>query len=75
MRNGTLQAAYFILAVRAVGLDAGPMQGLDKKAADAVYWSGTSVKTNFICSVGYGNEITVFKKLPRFEFDEVCEIL
>ena len=75
MRNGTLQAAYFILAVRAVGLDAGPMQGLDKKAADEAYWAGTKVKTNFICSVGYGDETTVFKKLPRFDFTDVCEIL
>jgi len=73
--NGTLQAAYFILAVRAVGLDAGPMQGLDKVAADEAFWQGTEVKTNFICSVGYGDETTVFKKLPRFEFDQVCEIL
>ena len=73
--NGTLQAAYFILAVRAVGLDAGPMQGLDKVAADEAFWLGTEVKTNFICSVGYGDETTVFKKLPRFEFDQVCEIL
>ena len=75
MRNGTLQAAYFILAVRAIGLDAGPMQGLNKKAADEAFWAGTRVKTNFICSVGYGDENTVFKKLPRFDFDEVCEIL
>ena len=75
MRNGTLQAAYFILAVRAVGLDAGPMQGLNKKAADEAYWAGTRVKTNFICSIGHGDETTVFKKLPRFDFIEVCEIL
>ncbi len=75
MRNGTLQSAYFILAVRAVGLDAGPMQGLNKKAADDVYWAGTKVKTNFICSIGHGDETTVFKKLPRFDFAEVCEIL
>ena len=75
MRNGTLQAAYLIIAIRAVGLDAGPMQGLDKKAADEVYWNGTQIRTNFICSIGYGDESTVFKKLPRFEFDEVCEIL
>ncbi len=75
MRNGTLQAAYFILAVRAIGLDAGPMQGLNKKAADEAFWAGTRVKTNFICSVGYGDENTVFKNLPRFDFEEVCEIL
>ena len=73
--NGTLQAAYFIMAVRAVGLDAGPMQGLDKAAADEAFWSNTMVKTNFICSIGLGDETTVFKKLPRFPFDEVCSII
>ena len=73
--NGTLQAAYFILAVRAVGLDAGPMQGLDKEEADRAFWAGTEVRTNFICSIGHGDESTVFKKLPRFDFDQVCEII
>ena len=73
--NGTLQAAYFILAVRAVGLDAGPMQGLNKAKADEVFWSGTDIKTNFVCSIGRGDEDTVFKRLPRFEFNEVCEII
>ena len=67
--NGTLQAAYFILGIHAVGLDAGPMQGLDKTAADEDFWAGTKVKTNFICSIGRGDETTVFKKLPRLEFD------
>ncbi|MBL6958514.1 MAG: malonic semialdehyde reductase [Rhodospirillales bacterium] len=73
--NGTLQAAYFMMAVRAVGLDAGPMQGLDKPAADEAFWAGTEVKTNFICAFGRGNETTVFKRHPRFDFDEACELL
>ena len=73
--NGTLQAAYFMLAVRAAGLDIGPMQGLDKAACDEAFWAGTKVKTNFVCSIGRGDEITIFKKMPRFDFDEVCEIL
>ena len=73
--NGTLQAAYFILAVRAVGLDAGPMQGLNIQEADKAFWVGTEVRTNFICSIGHGDETTVFKKLPRFDFDQVCEII
>jgi len=73
--NGGLQAAYFMMAVRAVGLDVGPMQGVDKPSMDALYWSGTKVKTAFICSIGRGDESTIFKKLPRFDFDEACELL
>ncbi len=51
------------------------MQGLNKAKADEVFWSGTDIKTNFVCSIGRGDEATVFKRLPRFEFNEVCEII
>jgi len=73
--NGALQAAYFMTAVRAIGLDVGPMQGVDKPGMDALYWSGTKVKTAFIVSLGRGDESTIFKKLPRFDFEEACELL
>ena len=74
MRNGTLQAAYFILAVRAVGLDAGPMQGLNKKAADEAYWADTQLKqTSFVALAMVMRP--PYSKLPRFDFEEVCEIL
>jgi len=73
--NGGLQAAYFMMAVRAVGLDVGPMQGIDKPGMDELYWSGTKVKTAFIVSIGRGDENTIFKKLPRFDFEEACELL
>src|SRR5205807_8569324 len=29
-KNGTLQVAYFLMALRALGLDTGPMTGFDK---------------------------------------------
>jgi 3-hydroxypropanoate dehydrogenase len=73
--NGALQGAYFIMSVRAVGLDVGPMQGIDKSGCDALYWAGTKVKTAFIVSLGRGDESTIYKKLPRFAFEEVCELL
>ena len=73
--NGALQAAYFMMAVRSVGLDVGPMQGINKPGMDGAFWAGTNVKTMFICSFGRGDETTVFKKLPRFDFDEACEIV
>jgi nitroreductase len=33
-RNSSLQGAYFILAARALGLDAGPMSGFDNARVD-----------------------------------------
>ena len=73
-RNGTLQGAYLILAARALGLDAGPMSGFDNAKVDAAFFAGTSVKSNFICSLGYGDPSKVFKRLPRLDFDEACRI-
>ena len=75
-QGGTLQGAYFILAVRAVGLDAGAMGGFDSAAADKEFFAGTDFKSNFLCNIGYGDlEGIKGPRLYRWEFDEVCEIL
>ena len=37
LRNSSLQGAYFILALRAQGLDCGPMSGFDADKVDAVF--------------------------------------
>lgn len=75
IKNGSLQAAYFMMAVRAVGLDVGPMQGLDMPACDEEFWAPEPIKTNFVCCFGRGDENTVFKRLPRFPFDQACKIV
>lgn len=74
-RNGSLQGAYLILAARALGLDAGPMSGFDNAAVDAEFFAGTSVVSNFLCNLGYGDPAALFDRLPRFEFDQVCQLL
>jgi nitroreductase len=73
-RNSTLQGAYLMLAARAVGLDCGPMSGFDKPKVDAAFFAGTSVETNFICSIGHGTEDKLFPRLPRLPFEEACVI-
>jgi len=74
--NGSLQGAYFIMAVRAVGLDAGAMGGFDRAAADEEFFKGTSYRSNFLCNIGYG-DLDGIKgpRLYRFDFDEACEII
>ncbi|MDH7799235.1 MULTISPECIES: malonic semialdehyde reductase [unclassified Beijerinckia] len=72
LRNGSLQGGYFIVAARALGLDCGPISGFDHDAVDAEFWSGTTVRTNFICNIGYGSGEKLFDRLPRLEVDEVC---
>jgi 3-hydroxypropanoate dehydrogenase len=74
-RNGSLQAAYFLLALRAVGLDAGPMSGFDKETVDAEFFAGTRVKSNFLVNIGYGDPARLYPRGPRFAFDDVAKIL
>jgi 3-hydroxypropanoate dehydrogenase len=73
-RNGTLQGAYLILAARALGLDCGPMSGFDNAMVDQMFFAGTSVKSNFICNLGYGDAKGIYPRNPRLEFAEACSI-
>jgi nitroreductase len=75
MRNSSLQGAYFIIAARALGLDAGPMSGFDKAAVDAEFWADTNTETNFICSIGQGTDKGLHPRLPRLPFDEAASIV
>ncbi len=74
-RNGTLQGAYFMIAARALGLDVGAISGFDNAVVDAEFFEGTTLKSNFLCNLGYADETALFQRLPRFDFDDVCEIL
>ncbi len=74
-RNSSLQGAYLILAARALGLDCGPMSGFDEEGVTTAFFAGTTVKANFICNLGYGVSSKVYPRGPRFDFDEVCEII
>lgn len=74
-RNGTLQGAYLILAARALGLDTGPMSGFDRAGVDAAFFAGTTIVSNFLCNLGYGDPDALFDRSPRFAFDEFCSIL
>ncbi len=74
-RNGTLQGAYLIIAARALGLDCGPMSGFDNAMVDEKFFPDSTVKSNFICGIGYGDPARIYQRLPRFEFDEACNIL
>lgn len=69
-RNGSLQGGYLIVAARALGLDCGPMSGFDNAAVDREFFAGTRVKSNFICSIGYGSDEGLFPRNPRLTFEE-----
>jgi 3-hydroxypropanoate dehydrogenase len=73
-RNSSLQGGYFILAARALGLGCGPMSGFDAAKMDAAFWAGTTVRTNFICTLGEGDPSKVLARNPRLSFDEACRL-
>jgi 3-hydroxypropanoate dehydrogenase len=74
-RNGTLQGGYFIVAARALGLDCGPMSGFNNEGVDKEFFAGTEIKSNFLCSIGYGTDENLFPRSPRLAFDDACEIV
>jgi 3-hydroxypropanoate dehydrogenase len=75
MRNGSLQGGYLILAARALGLDAGPMSGFDADKVAEAFFAGTTVRPNFICSIGYGDPDKVFERLPRLAFEDANTVV
>ncbi len=74
-RNGTLQGAYLMLAARSLGLDCGPMSGFDNAGVDEEFFSDSTIKSNFICGLGYGDPKSIFDRSPRPSFDDLAKIL
>ena len=75
LRNSSLQGAYFMLAARALGLDCGPMSGFDNAKVDATFFAGTTVKSNFLCNLGYGDASKLPPRSPRLDFEEACQVV
>jgi 3-hydroxypropanoate dehydrogenase len=75
MRNSSLQGAYLMLAARALGFDTGPMSGFDNAAVDAAFFAGTTITSNFICTVGHGDPASLFDRSPRPSFERFNSIV
>ena len=75
IRNGTLGAAYFMIAARAVGLDCGPMSGVDLAKVDAEFFADGRLQTNFLINLGYGDDSKLFDRNPRLTFEQACTVL
>lgn len=74
-RNSTLQGAYLIIAARMLGLDCGPMSGFDAAKLNDEFFPDGRFKSNFLCNIGHGSSEGLFPRSPRFDFDDVCQIL
>ena len=63
--NAWMQAGYFIMAVRAAGLHAGPMGGFNPAGVDTVVNAGKAHHSFLIVNVGNPGENPWFDRLPR----------
>ena len=75
MRNGSLQAAYLMLAARALGLDVGPISGFDADGVNQEFFPDGQWRVNMLCNIGHGRHEAVFERLPRLAFDDACHII
>lgn len=75
LRNSSMQAAYLIMAARAMGLDCGPMSGFDSKKLDEVFFAGSTWASNLLINLGHGNPEKLYERLPRLSFDDACQLL
>ncbi len=74
-RNGTLGGAYFMIAARAVGLDCGPMSGVDLAKVNAEFFADGRFTANFLINLGYGDNSKLFNRNPRLSFEQACTVL
>jgi 3-hydroxypropanoate dehydrogenase len=66
---------YFIIALRALGLDAGPMGGFDKAKVDAEFFPDGRLITLYLINIGYGDDSKSFPRLPRLKAGEIASFL
>jgi 3-hydroxypropanoate dehydrogenase len=71
IQNGTMQAAYFLLGVRAAGLCAGPMIGFDADAVNREFFPDGRQKVLLVMNIGKPGENAWWPRSPRLEYDEV----
>lgn len=73
--NASIQAGYFILAVRAVGLDAGPMAGVNLDGINSEFLTGTNQKALFIVNIGKASETGNYPRSGRLSFEQAVKVI
>ena len=71
--SGALQAGYFLLAVRAHGLAAGPMGGFDAAALDADFFPDGRWKSILVVNIGHPGKDPWYGRLPRLDHLDVIK--
>lgn len=74
-RNGTLGSAYFMVAARALGLDCGPMSGVDLARVNTEFFADGRWQANYLINLGYGDPAKLFGRSPRLSFEQATQTL
>lgn len=76
VRNGDIQGAYFILAVRSLGLECNPLSEFDNMMVDEIFFKDLTVKSNFLVSLGYPIQTPENSiRLTQLSFEDSCIVL
>jgi 3-hydroxypropanoate dehydrogenase len=75
LAGGWMQAAYFIIAIRSVGLAAGPMGGFGAVSLDADLFRDRDWRSFLVVNVGYPGDRPWMERLPRLAYDEAVRHL
>lgn len=73
--NSSLQAGYFMIAARALGLDVGPMIGFDAAGVKSEFLADSTWVPSFVINLGYGTDENLFPRSPRLDFDVAAKII
>ena len=77
--NALIQAGYLMLALRAHGLQVGPMGGLDTSGVDAEFHAENGWKTLLVINVGHApnpeDEDAQRPRAGRLEFEQAAQVL
>ncbi|MDQ1031188.1 3-hydroxypropanoate dehydrogenase [Streptomyces umbrinus] len=71
--NGPLQAGYFILAVRALGLAAGPMGGFDPAGIDKEFFADGDWTSILVVNIGHPAGPPAFDRMPRLDHEHALD--
>jgi 3-hydroxypropanoate dehydrogenase len=73
--NGAMQAAYFLLGVRAAGLAAGPMGGFDRAGVDADFFPDGRQRSFLVVNLGHPAADGTFPRSPRLPYERVVTVV
>ncbi|MFB6840269.1 malonic semialdehyde reductase [Streptomyces sp. NPDC056361] len=73
--NAALQAGYFVLAVRAAGLAAGPMKGFDAEAVNAEFFPDGRWKSILLVNIGQPAEDAWGERMPRLDYEQAVQLV